>query len=142
MDFHPKVPLDLSKDTRGEILGILGESGQCGRWPPQACKKMFFLQIPKSVTSERPIALLPTMIRWWEGMRAPEVTRWQQASPCRPTSRIHVLRCETSGTRNFEEAHHMHLRHHCACMQADNVFGSNTGNAAVASELHQPCWQR
>ena len=30
MDFHPKVPLDLSKDTRGDIVGILGESGQCG----------------------------------------------------------------------------------------------------------------
>ena len=38
---------------------------------------MFFL-IPEKVTSERPIALMPTLIRWWEAMRAPEVSKWQQ----------------------------------------------------------------
>ena len=36
---------------------------------------MFFL-IPKNVTSERPIALMPTSIRWWEALRAPEVAKW------------------------------------------------------------------
>ena len=39
---------------------------QCGRWPQQACTAMFFLT-PKNVTSERPIAFLPTLIRWCEG---------------------------------------------------------------------------
>ena len=38
---------------------------------------MFFL-IPKNVTSERPIALMPTLIRWWEALRAPEVAKLQQ----------------------------------------------------------------
>ena len=38
---------------------------------------MFFL-IPKNVTSERPIALMPTLIRRWEAMRASEVMKWQQ----------------------------------------------------------------
>ena len=38
---------------------------------------MFFL-IPKNITSERPIALVPTLIRWWEALRAPEVAKWQQ----------------------------------------------------------------
>ena len=37
---------------------------------------MFFV-IPKNVTSERPIALMPTLIRWWEALRAPEVAKWQ-----------------------------------------------------------------
>ena len=37
---------------------------------------MFFL-IPKNITSERPIALMPTLIRWWEALRAPEVVKWQ-----------------------------------------------------------------
>ena len=37
---------------------------------------MFFL-IPKNATSERPIALMPTLIRWWEALRAPEVAKWQ-----------------------------------------------------------------
>ena len=33
---------------------------------------------PKNVTSEKPIALVPTLIRWWEALRAPEVAKWQQ----------------------------------------------------------------
>ena len=37
-----------------------------------------FLLIPKNVTSEMPIALMPTLIRWWEAVRAPEVVKWQQ----------------------------------------------------------------
>ena len=72
--FRPKVPLDLS---RGEVVELLEKVEQCGTWPQQACTTMFFL-IPKNVTSERPIALVPTMIRWWEGLRAPEVTKWQE----------------------------------------------------------------
>ena len=50
---------------------------QSGKWPQQACTTMFFL-IPKNVTSERPIALMPTWIRWWEVMSASEVAKWQQ----------------------------------------------------------------
>ena len=50
---------------------------QSGKWPQQACTTMFFL-ILKNVTSERPIALMPTLIRWWEAMRAPGVAKWQQ----------------------------------------------------------------
>ena len=50
--------------------------GQSGKWLQQACATMFFL-IPKNVTSERPIALVPTMIRWWEALRAPEVANFQ-----------------------------------------------------------------
>ena len=36
------------------------------------------LLIPKNVTSERPVSLLPTSIRWWEALRALEVAKWQQ----------------------------------------------------------------
>ena len=43
------------------------------RWPQQACTTMFFL-IPKNVTSERPIALLATLIRWWEWLPPLEVS--------------------------------------------------------------------
>ena len=35
---------------------------------------MFFL-IPKNVTSERPVALMPTIIQWWDALRAPEVAQ-------------------------------------------------------------------
>ena len=47
-----------------------------GKWPQQACTTMFL--IPKNVTSERPVALMPTLIRWWEALRASEVAKWQQ----------------------------------------------------------------
>ena len=49
--FHPKVPLDLTKETRGEILEFLVKVEQSGKWPQQACAPMFFLT-PKTVTSE------------------------------------------------------------------------------------------
>ena len=75
--FHPKVPLDLKKGTRGGIVEFLENVEQSGKWPPQACTTMFFL-IPKNVTSERPIAFMPTLIRWWKALRAPEVAKWQQ----------------------------------------------------------------
>ena len=74
--FHPKVPLDLTQETRGEHVEFLEKVEQSGKWPQQACTTMFFL-IPQNVTSERPIALMPTLIRWWEALRAPEVAKWQ-----------------------------------------------------------------
>ena len=58
-------------------MEFLEKVEQRGRWPEQTCTTMFFL-IPKSVTSERPIALMPTLIRWWEALRASEVAKWQQ----------------------------------------------------------------
>ena len=69
--------LDLTMDTSGEIVVFLEKVQQSGKWPQQACTTMF-LFIPKNVTSERPIALMPTLIRWWEALRAPEVAKWHQ----------------------------------------------------------------
>ena len=75
--FHPKVPLDLTKETRGKIVEFLEKVEQSGKWPQQACTTMLFL-IPEDVTSESPIALMPTLIRWWDALRALEVAKWQQ----------------------------------------------------------------
>ena len=75
--FHPKVPLELTKETREEVLEFLEKVEQSGKWPQQACTTMLFL-IPKNVTSERPTALMPKLIRWWEVLREWEVARWQQ----------------------------------------------------------------
>ena len=61
-------------------MEFLEKVKQRGKWPQQACTSMFFL-ILKNVTSERPIALMPTLIRWWEALRAPEVAKWQQKYP-------------------------------------------------------------
>ena len=57
--FHP---LDLTKETRGEIVDFLEKVEQSGKWPQQACTPMFFV-IPKNVTSARPMRSC-TLIRW------------------------------------------------------------------------------
>ena len=75
--FQPKVPLDLTTKTIRKIVEFLEVVEQSGRWPQQACTATLFL-IPKNITSERSIALMPTLIRWWEALRAPEVAKWQQ----------------------------------------------------------------
>ena len=54
-----KLPLDVTEGTRGEIVELLKKVEQSGKWPQKACTRMFF-QIPKNITSERPIALMPT----------------------------------------------------------------------------------
>ena len=54
--FHPQVLLDISKETRGDIVKFFEKVEQCVRWPHQACTTMILL-IPKNVTSESPIAL-------------------------------------------------------------------------------------
>ena len=41
--FHPKVPLDMTKEPRGEIVEFLEKVEQSGKWPQQACTTMFFL---------------------------------------------------------------------------------------------------
>ena len=48
-----------------------------GKWPQKACATLLFL-IPKNVTSEGPIVMMPTLIRWWEALRAPEAAKCQQ----------------------------------------------------------------
>ena len=56
-------------------MDVLKKVQQSEKWPQQACRTMFF-SIPKNVTGERSIALMPTMICWWEALRAPEVATW------------------------------------------------------------------
>ena len=55
---HPKVPWDLTREIREEVVQFLEKVERCRKWQQQACTTMFFL-IPNSVTSERPIALMP-----------------------------------------------------------------------------------
>ena len=77
--FHPTVLLDVIKGTRCEMVEFLEKVEQSGKWPQQTCTAMSFLILDK-VTSERPIALMPTLIRWWEAVRAPEVAAEVPAS--------------------------------------------------------------
>ena len=66
--------LGLDARNKRRNRGSLGEGGTK---PQQACTTIFFL-IPKNVTSEMPIAPMPTLIRWREALTTPEVENWQQ----------------------------------------------------------------
>ena len=67
--FHPKVPLDLTRETRGSG-GVLVEGGT--EWEvATASLHNNFLLISKNVTNERPMALMPTLTRWCGALRAP-----------------------------------------------------------------------
>ena len=58
--FHSKAPPDLSKETMRTCF--LRSLSSVGEMAASSLHEMFFL-IPKNFTSERPTALLPTLIR-------------------------------------------------------------------------------
>ena len=78
--FHQKIFWDLTQETRRDFVESLEMVDQSGKWPQQAYPLIFFL-IPKNVTGGGPNALMPTLIRWWEAMRAPEVAKWPAEVP-------------------------------------------------------------
>ena len=59
--FHPKVPLDLTKETRGKVVEILEQVLQCGRWPQQARTRMFFPWVRRTLRPSVPLR----SCRWW-----------------------------------------------------------------------------
>ena len=66
----PRVPLGCDKRNESEkSWSVLEKVEQSGKWLQQACTTMFFI-IPENVTSERPIALMSTLIRWWEALES------------------------------------------------------------------------
>ena len=58
--FHPKVPLDVTEGTRVRNRGALEESGTTWKMAAKSLYEDVLFQIPKNITSERPIALMPT----------------------------------------------------------------------------------
>ena len=74
--FTPKCPCMFEKEIRGNVVEFLEKWNKL----EMAATSLHddALLIPKNVTSERPTALLPTVIRWWEAVRASEVMEWQQ----------------------------------------------------------------
>ena len=75
--FHPTVLFNLTKRDEGRNCGVPGEGGAEWKVAATSMHNDVLFLIPKNVTSERPIALMPTLIRWWEALRAQEVTKWQ-----------------------------------------------------------------
>ena len=74
--------------------------------------------------SERPIALMPTLIRWWEALRAPDVAKWQQKYRDDWTPRM-IESEELSEQWRLGHGHHLvvRARHHVFHSALCNVFG-------------------
>ena len=71
--FIPRVPLDLSKETRGEEVIFSRRLSRVGNGRNKLAQRC-----GKNVTSERPIALVLALIRWCPCLRALQVSRWQE----------------------------------------------------------------
>ena len=63
------VPLDFSAKCCERILPLLHNVEMAGKWQSNAGTTVSFF-IPKSTTSQRPIAVLPTLTIWWEWFKA------------------------------------------------------------------------
>ena len=78
---HPRVPLDLSAETCGRLAVFLAKVMQCGCWPGVgqhasllSCSK----ECPKNVTTERTVALLPSMVGVVESASGPRMKEMNQ----------------------------------------------------------------
>ena len=75
--FPPESPPGFDKRNKRRSGGILRKGGT--KWKMAAtCLHDDVLLDAEDVTSQRPIALMLTLIRWWEAKRASEVLKWQQ----------------------------------------------------------------
>ena len=66
----PKIPLNLTKETRGEVVELWEKMEQSGKWPQQACTPMFFL-IPKKcykLEADCADADVDTLVGSYEGL--------------------------------------------------------------------------
>ena len=76
--FHPKVSLDLSTEMCGKLCSSWRNwnNAVTGQIRPVRCCS--FSLVSKNITRARPMALLPTLILWWEWMVAPGGTRMEE----------------------------------------------------------------
>ena len=75
----PKSSSRRDKRNEGRNCGIFGEGGT--KWKVAATSLHDDVLLDtEEYHEETPIALMQTVIRWWEALRAPEVAKWQQKS--------------------------------------------------------------
>ena len=93
--FHPRDLWDLSGECCGRILTLLHKVEMAGVWPANA-STLFFV-IPKSTSSDRPIALFATLIRRRVWLKALAVVEWKVQQNVAGDGLLHV--CERCGLK-------------------------------------------
>ena len=66
----------LDKRNQGRNRGVAGKGGTEWKMAATSLHDNVLFDT-ETVASKRPIALMPTLIRWWEAFRAPQVAKWQ-----------------------------------------------------------------
>ncbi|CAK0838233.1 unnamed protein product [Prorocentrum cordatum] len=73
--WHPSTLQGASDEAYAKLLDFYMEVERTLRWPIHMGTVLFFM-IPKTLTADRVIGLLPTAIRVWEIMREPYMVEW------------------------------------------------------------------
>ena len=74
----PERLLEFDERNMQRNCGVAGNGGTKWKMAAASLRNDVLFLIPNTVTCERPIALMLTLIPWWEALRAHEVAKWQQ----------------------------------------------------------------
>ena len=72
---HPSVWSSISGKGKQLFTDLLHDVELTLTWPAQIRTLIYFL-VPKTPTGERPIGLMPSIVRVWERMRKPVMDQW------------------------------------------------------------------
>ena len=72
---HPSVWSRISVKGKQLYTNLLNDVERTLTWPAQIQTLIYFL-VPKTPTGERPIGLMPSIVRVWERMRKPILDQW------------------------------------------------------------------
>ena len=78
---HPSVWSRISEKKGKQLYtDLLHDVEHTLTWPAQIRTLIYFL-VPKTPTGERPIGLMPSIVRLWEHMRKPIMDQWMESQP-------------------------------------------------------------
>ena len=72
---HPSVWSRISENGKQSYTVLLNDVERTLTWPAQIQTLIYFL-VQKTLTGERPIGLMPSIMRVWERMRKPILDQW------------------------------------------------------------------
>ena len=76
-NLHPRSSLLLPAEGKRAVAQVLRNVEETGVWPERQQCILYFLLL-KANGKDRPIGLLPSLIRIWEAIRAPELWKWEK----------------------------------------------------------------
>ena len=72
---HPSIWSRISEKGKQLYTDLLNDVERTLTWPAQI-QTLIYLLVPQTPTGERPIGLMPSIVRVWERMRKPNLDQW------------------------------------------------------------------